>query len=169
MYVGQTCLFSGYTTRFLTFYTSTRFFFNISTSFVNSHFQKELLFLPVNSGEIQTLWVTKRFMVMDVQGEEKGRKTEVEVDGRNLGRLDTEAVFYAETRPPVLWTGKTKCGRVLICLDGSGRVKKNNNNNCFYFFILMYHVSSTQDCSERFTQRFTRHVIVILYRHVYIS
>ena len=32
---------------------------------------------------------------------------------------DTESVFYAETRPPVLWTGKTKCGRVLICLDGS--------------------------------------------------
>ena len=67
------------------------------------------------------------------------------------------AVFYAETRPPVLWTGKTKCGRVLICLDGSGRVKKK------------YHVSSTYDCSERFTECFTRHVIVILYRHVYIS
>ena len=126
---------------------------------MNSHFQKELPFLPVNSGEIQTLWVTKRFMVMDVQGEEQERKTEV--DGKHQGRLDTEAVFYAETRPPVLWTGKTKCGRVLICLDGSGRVKKNNNNNCFYFFILMYHVSSTQDCSERFTERFARHVIVI--------
>ena len=26
--------------------------------------------------------------------------------------------IYAETRPPVLWTGKTHCGRVLICLDG---------------------------------------------------
>ena len=36
----------------------------------------------------------------------------------------TEPVVYAETRPPVLWTGKTKCGRVLICVDGSGRVKK---------------------------------------------
>ena len=43
------------------------------------------------------------------------------------------AVFYAETRPSVLWTGKTKCGRVLICLDGCGRVKKH----CF--LILMYH------------------------------
>ena len=30
----------------------------------------------------------------------------------------SEAVFYAETRPPILWSGKTKCGRVLICLDG---------------------------------------------------
>ena len=29
-----------------------------------------------------------------------------------------QAVSYAETRPPVLWTGKTKCGRVFICLDG---------------------------------------------------
>ena len=28
------------------------------------------------------------------------------------------AGIYAETRPPVLWTGKTHCGRVLICLDG---------------------------------------------------
>ena len=32
------------------------------------------------------------------------------------------SVFYAETRPPVLWTGKTQFGRVLICvwtgLDG---------------------------------------------------
>ena len=26
--------------------------------------------------------------------------------------------IYAETRPPVLRTGKTHCGRVLICLDG---------------------------------------------------
>ena len=25
--------------------------------------------------------------------------------------------IYAETRPIVLWTGKTKCGRVFICLD----------------------------------------------------
>ena len=31
--------------------------------------------------------------------------------------------IYAETRPPVLWTGKTKCGRVFICLDG---YKKNS-------------------------------------------
>ena len=28
------------------------------------------------------------------------------------------AGIYAETRPPVLWTGKTHCGRVIICLDG---------------------------------------------------
>ena len=41
------------------------------------------------------------------------------------------AVFYAETRPLVLWTGKTKCGRVLICVDGSERVKKK-------MLILMY-------------------------------
>ena len=34
------------------------------------------------------------------------------------------SVFYAETHPPVLWMGKTKCGRVLICVDGSGRVNK---------------------------------------------
>ena len=26
--------------------------------------------------------------------------------------------IYAETRPSVLWTGKTKCGLVFICLDG---------------------------------------------------
>ena len=26
--------------------------------------------------------------------------------------------IFAETRPPVLWTGNTKCGRVSICLDG---------------------------------------------------
>ena len=47
------------------------------------------------------------------------------------------AVFYAETRPPVLWTGKTKCGRVLICLDGSGRVK-------IYLFIFYSYVSRLQ-------------------------
>ena len=35
------------------------------------------------------------------------------------------AVSYVETRPPVLWTGKTKCGRVFICLDGWRTVKKN--------------------------------------------
>ena len=46
-------------------------------------------------------------------------------------------VFYAETRPPVLWTGKTKCGRVLICVDGSGRVKKKN-----LFLFLCITVSS---------------------------
>ena len=29
-------------------------------------------------------------------------------------------VSYAETRPPVIWTGKIKCGResLFICLDG---------------------------------------------------
>ena len=26
--------------------------------------------------------------------------------------------MYAETYPLVLWTGKTKCGRVFICVDG---------------------------------------------------
>ena len=31
-------------------------------------------------------------------------------------------MFYAETRPAVLWTGKIICGRVLIWVDGSGRV-----------------------------------------------
>ena len=39
-----------------------------------------------------------------------------------------EAGMYAETRPPVLWTGKTKCGRVFICLDWY-----------IFFLILMYH------------------------------
>ena len=39
-----------------------------------------------------------------------------------------ESVSYAETRPPVLWTGKTKCGRVLICLDGQWTGKKNLNS-----------------------------------------
>ena len=39
--------------------------------------------------------------------------------------------MYAETRPPVLWTGKPKCGRVFICLD-SGRVN-------FFLNSYMYH------------------------------
>ena len=34
----------------------------------------------------------------------------------NLYRL--QPGIYAETRSPVLWKGKTHCGRVLICLDG---------------------------------------------------
>ena len=42
--------------------------------------------------------------------------------------------IYAETRPPVLWTGKTKCGRVLKLLLKCGRVK------IFLFLLnLMYH------------------------------
>ena len=44
-------------------------------------------------------------------------------------------VFYAETRQPIIRTGKTKCGRVFICLDGCGRVKKKKK----IFLILMYH------------------------------
>ena len=35
---------------------------------------------------------------------------------------------YAETRPPILWTGKTKCGRVFICLDGWRTGKKKINS-----------------------------------------
>ena len=43
-------------------------------------------------------------------------------------------MFYAETRPPILWTGKTKCGRVLICLDRCGRV--NIFLFCFDSYVL---------------------------------
>ena len=43
-------------------------------------------------------------------------------------------MFYAETRPPVLWTGKTKCGQVLICVDGSGQVKRKKY---IYFFLFL--------------------------------
>ena len=38
-----------------------------------------------------------------------------------------EPVSYAETRPSVLWTGKTKCGQVFICLDGWTKKKKINS------------------------------------------
>ena len=48
---------------------------------------------------------------------------------RTRNGVNAPAVFYAETRPPVLWTGKTKCGRVLIWLDGCGRV---------FFLIFFY-------------------------------
>ena len=44
------------------------------------------------------------------------------LDTLPVGYAGVEPVFYAETRPPVLWTGKIQFGRVLICvwtgLDG---------------------------------------------------
>ena len=70
------------------------------------------------------------------------------------------AVFYAETRPPVLWTGKTKCGRVLICVDGSGRVKK----------ILMYHsLQYIGLLRALYRALYTSCYCHILYRHMCIS
>ena len=34
------------------------------------------------------------------------------------GEVHVGSGMCAETSPPVFWTGKTKCGRVFICLDG---------------------------------------------------
>ena len=67
-------------------------------------------------------------------------------------------------------------GRVKLNLDGClfvcGRVwtgKKKKKKIFFFIKILCIPVSSTWNCSECFTERFTRHVIVILYRRVCIS
>ena len=68
-------------------------------------------------------------------------------------RTASVSVVYAETRPPVLWTGKTTCGRVLICVDGSGRVK-------FYFFILNSYVSWSP---VRRTAHSALHVMLLSY------
>ena len=58
--------------------------------------------------------------------------------------------IYAERRPSVLWTGKTKCGRVVICLDGSGRV----------IFFLNSYVSRSP---ERRTAQSALHVMLLSY------
>ena len=48
---------------------------------------------------------------------------------RNEQITEMDAVSYAEARPLVIWTGKTKCGRVSICLDGWRTGKKKNYNS----------------------------------------
>ena len=65
--------------------------------------------------------------------------------------------MYADTRPPVLWTGKTDCGRVFICLDGLK-----------HFFFNSY-VSRSP---VRRTAQSALHVMLLSYyryRHVCIS
>ena len=66
-------------------------------------------------------------------------------------------VFYAETRPSVLWTGKTKCGRVLICVDGSGRV------NFFKFFFNSYVSQSPVRRTAQSALQSALHVMLLSY------
>ena len=65
-------------------------------------------------------------------------------------------MFYAETRPPVLWTGKTKCGRVLICLDGSGQV-------IFFFFLNSYLSRSPVRRTAQSALQSALHVMLLSY------
>ena len=48
---------------------------------------------------------------------------------------DHQCFMQRPVHPSYKWMGKIKCGRVLICVDGSGRVKKK----LFVVVILMYH------------------------------
>ena len=45
--------------------------------------------------------------------------------GINTPQYFVRAVSYAETRPPVIWTGKTNCGRMGY-LSGQANLKKKN-------------------------------------------
>ena len=68
-------------------------------------------------------------MTLKVNHQFKGRRQSVEMENTFVAEFISGqskakvagvlgADIYAETRPPVLRTGKIHCGRVLICLDG---------------------------------------------------
>ena len=59
--------------------------------------------------------------------------------------------------PSTLWTGKRKCGRVLICVDGSGRV------NFFFFFLNSYVSRSPVRRTAQIALQSALHVMLLSY------